>query len=479
MKSAHALTVALLGLAVFGGFIPAQAQPAQNASAPAPKLSEATLQAVPVQRKITPGLVVPGTPANLNLSITMRYGPEKPGTVLLLMPGYLGGAGSFDRLARQLVALDPKLAVWAVDRRSNMLEPQNVLKQASRANLEKIVVDGLPLLPPEKVGFMKDWGLNVTLNDWRAAVLEARKLTPNVFIGGHSLGAALSGLYAAYDFAGQRGDNDVRGLIMLDGYPGLLGEKPVPRQEYENGATNMIGVLPGLNRLAEQPYVNEFFYGPKLASRAAAQARLAAMYPTQPAPQSFLKWPATNLAAAMSTIAQRYAFVPFLAVTAGRATNVKESPNPLPRFLGGKDSQRIDGPQNPARLIGWQVDAQTLVDPSDFARRFWLPLSDATEWYFPQRLALDVAAAQLSTRGTPYEQELPLLHNASVKLPVLGITAENGVATPADFERYAQGHITDLTVRTLPGAAHLDMTYAKSAQVAAWIVPWLQARVQR
>ncbi|RJF73260.1 alpha/beta fold hydrolase [Deinococcus cavernae] len=436
--------------------------------------TEPALQRVPVQRVLRPGLSVAGTPANLNVSITLRYGSKTPGTVLLLMPGYLGGAGSFDRLARQIVALDPKVAVWAVDRRSNLLEPQNRVRFASRAQLETLAREGLPVLPAEKVAYMKDWGLNVTLNDWRAAVQEARKLTPRVFIGGHSLGAALSGLYAAYDFGGQRGYNDVRGLVMLDGYPGLLSGNAVSPQEYQQGANNMIGPIPGTDNLASAPYVNTFFYGPQLASRAAAQARLAAQYPQAPAPpDAFLKWPATNLAAAMTTISQRYTFVPFLALTTGRATNVRETPNPLPRFLGGQDSQRIEGPQDPEKLIGWQGDAQSLTDAQDFARRFWLPLSDATEWYFPQKLALDVAAARLSTTGTPYEQTLPVLYNAAVTLPLLGISAQNGVTTDQDFQQYAEGHIKDLTLHTLPGAAHLDMTYAKSDQVARWITEWL------
>lgn len=437
--------------------------------------SEQALQAVPVRRVIQPGVVVPGTPANLNASITLRYGPAKPAKVLLLMPGYLGGAGSFDRLARQIVALDPRVAVWAVDRRSNLLEPQNQIRFASRAQLEVLARSGLPELPPEKVAFMKDWGLNTTLWDWRAAVLEARKLTPNVFIGGHSLGAALTGLYAAYDFAGKRGMDDVKGLVMLDGYPGLLSGNPVPLSDYQNGTDNIIGSLPGLNTLKNDPYVNTFYYGPNLASRAAAQARLAALYPGDPAPEkAFLPWPATNLAAAMTTLAQRYTILPFLALTTGRATNVKETPNPLPRFLGGKDSQKINGPLDPKKLIGWQTDQQSLTDPQDFVRRFWLPLSDATEWYFPQRLALDIAAARTDTAGTPYQKDLPVLYDVLVKLPLLGISAGQGVTSARDYVQYAEGHITDLTTHTLPGAAHLDITYAKSDQVARWIVDWLK-----
>ena len=99
------------------------------------------------------------------------------------MPGYLGGAGSFDRLARQIVALDPGVAVWAVDRRSNLLEPQAKLARADPATLARIVQRSA-----SNVAFMKDRGPDATLRDWRMAVLEARQLTPNVFPPRRALG---------------------------------------------------------------------------------------------------------------------------------------------------------------------------------------------------------------------------------------------------------------------------------------------------
>lgn len=434
------------------------------------------LDAVPAKRVVRPSVVVPGTPPNLNASITIRYGSAKPKTILLLMPGYLGGAGSFDRLARQIVNLDPTVAVWAVDRRSNLLEPQGTIGRASPTQLAQIVQNGLPVLPPEKVAYMSEWGLDVTLKDWRVVIQEALKITPNVYLGGHSLGAALSGLYAAYDFNGVRGYTGLRGLVMLDGYPGLLSDQAIPLSDYENGTANTIGTLPGLKNIKNNPYVNEFFYGPALASKADAQARLAAQFPDAQAPQSsFIAWPATNLAAAVSTITQRYATIPFLAITAGRATNVGEKASILPRLIGGKDTQQMTGPLDKTKLIGWETDANTLTDPRDFAKRFWTPLSDAIEWYFPQRLVLDVAAARLNTRDTPYEKTLPVWYTAAIKLPILGITAENGVAKPQDFQRYAISHPQNVTTQTLKGAAHLDMTFAKSDQVARWIVDWLRS----
>lgn len=439
-----------------------------------------SLEAVPARRAVRPGTPVRGTPAALNASVTVRYGSGSPSAVLLLMPGYLGGAGSFDRLARQIVTLQPRWAVWAVDRRSNLLEDHAPLLGRDLSALGGVVRSGVPVRSPASLPFMKDWGLDTTLRDWRAAVLEARRLTPNVFIGGHSMGGTLSGLYAAYDFGGVPGARDVRGLIMLDGLPGLMSGAPLTPDEYTQAARNPLGPLPGLNNLTRDPYVESVVFSPKLASRAAAQARLAALAPDAPAPTGGLTlFPATNLAAAMTQLEQRYALLPFLALKTGSATNASEAPNLGARLLGAAfpgagDARWIVGPQDPTRPVGWQTDPAAPTDPQDFARRFVTPLSDYSEWYFPNRLTLDLAAARTDTRGTPFEKTLPVWHGAQVALPVLGIAAARGVTTEAQYRQYAATTRATLTTRTLPDAAHLDITVTRGDQVARWISDWMQ-----
>ncbi|MBB5233567.1 alpha/beta hydrolase [Deinococcus budaensis] len=443
---------------------------------PAPA-TEVALDRVPAERVVRPGATAPGTPPDLNASITVRYGPARPRAVLLLMPGFLGGAGSFDRLARQLAALDPGLAVWAVDRRANLLEPQAQLAAADPAELARIVQRGLPVRTPASLGFLQGWGLDLTLRDWRAAVLEARALTPDVFLGGHSLGGVLAGLYAAYDFGGTPGWQDLRGLVLLDGVPGQAAFQPLTRQQYEEGYFNRALPVraPGLNALARQPYVDSFFFGPTLASRAAAQARLAASDPGAPAPAGGLtRYPATALAAGLTQLEGRYSLLPFLAVRTGQATNARTLPNPLPRLLGAaRAGEFILGARDPARPVGWQADPAAPTDPLDFVRRYWTPLADYAEWYFPQRLTLDVNAANLGTRGSPFEQELRVWHGAEVPLPILGLAAEGGLTRPEDYTRYAATTLGALTTHTLPGAAHLDITAARGDTVARWILEWL------
>lgn len=469
--------------AVLLGALCVSAAQAQAPAAP----TEAALDAVPAVRVVRTGEVVPGTPADLNASITVRYGPTKPNAVLLLMPGFLGGAGSFDRLARQIVALDGSVAVWAVDRRSNLLESGAAIANADPAELVRIVQQGIPARPTSSLTFMKNWGLDTTLRDWREAVREARTLTPNVFIGGHSLGGTLTSLYAGYDFGNapfgaaptpddQIGFKGVRGLLMLDGAPGNTTSDPISWDQYQNGSVGRLGYVPGVNKLDEIPYINSLIFNPTFASRAAAQARLAATAPDALAPAGGLvSYAATNLAAGLAQLEQQYSLLPFLTLRTGQATNAASIPNPLPRLLGAtENSQFVLGPADRSRPVGWKADADATTDPHDFVGRFWNPVSDYAEWYFPMRLSVDVGAAQLDTVGTPFATTLRVWHTRAVSTPILGIAAENGITTENDYRRFAAFTRATVTTRTLPGASHLDITVAKSDQVARWTLNWMR-----
>ncbi|MEK6328088.1 MAG: hypothetical protein AABM66_11285 [Actinomycetota bacterium] len=55
-----------------------------------------------------------------------KIGPPEASRVLVLVPGFIGGAGDFRLIARDIVSRVPDLQVWAVDRRSNALEDTSV-----------------------------------------------------------------------------------------------------------------------------------------------------------------------------------------------------------------------------------------------------------------------------------------------------------------------------------------------------------------
>src|SRR5262245_10241620 len=208
-----------------------------------------------------------GTPVNLNRVTTVRTRWEGPGqglarprAVLILIPGFLGGATSLDTIARDLVAaFRGKLEVWAVDRRPNQLEDRlGALHAADGAeepecrtsppapgcaifegaqfyfpdfdarplgdfpgprdldvDLDGVLDPQLPLtdrfgvtrgpilFSQNDVRFMAYWGLDTYFRDWKRLVLSARKLVgPGgvVLLGGHSQGTSWSTLFAAYDF---------------------------------------------------------------------------------------------------------------------------------------------------------------------------------------------------------------------------------------------------------------------------------------
>ena len=61
-------------------------------------------------------------PSKYDKAYVTKFGPRSAKSVLVLMPGFQGGAGDFTLDAREIVKRVPGLQVWAVDRRSQALE---------------------------------------------------------------------------------------------------------------------------------------------------------------------------------------------------------------------------------------------------------------------------------------------------------------------------------------------------------------------
>jgi hypothetical protein len=228
-----------------------------------------------------------GAPVDLNRVTSVRTsweGPpeRRPKIVLILIPGFLGGATTFDPLARDLVAaFRGELEVWAVDRRPNQLEDRLGSLHASAGaeepecrtsppapgcalfegaqfyfadldraplgdfpgpgdldlDLDGVLDDRLPLtdafgatrgpitMRQDDVRFMAYWGLDTYFRDWKLLVEEARRrVTPSgvVLMGGHSQGTTWSTLFAAYDFDPDPARVDA-GYALLDGLVLLEG----------------------------------------------------------------------------------------------------------------------------------------------------------------------------------------------------------------------------------------------------------------
>lgn len=223
-----------------------------------------------------------GTGVDLNHVDYVRtaYTDGHPKVILIAIPGFLGGASTFDPLARDLVrAFKGSLEVWAVDRRSNQFEDRRGALHA-RAGAEAAAGDAGALFQalsegvrfyfpgsdtdrdstpdpafelPDAFGtpssflrlsqdevrpFGAYWGVDAYARDWRELVLHARSIvgeTGLVLFGGHSMGTTWTGVFAAYDF--DPGPGVEAGYELVDGL--VLFEGGGPRQP-SAGAPSLI-----------------------------------------------------------------------------------------------------------------------------------------------------------------------------------------------------------------------------------------------
>jgi pimeloyl-ACP methyl ester carboxylesterase len=166
----------------------------------------------------------------------------KADAVVVLIPGFLGGAGSFDQLARNAVrnagARGRRIEVWALDRRANCLEDHHGVRAAARAGdvapafdyyYEGEEVEGRRFAgfkSPDEARFLEHFGLDRTVRDWytvlRREIPGQKRRARKVVCGGHSLGGPLTAAFASWDFDGDpetkrdAGYKQCRALVGLD-----------------------------------------------------------------------------------------------------------------------------------------------------------------------------------------------------------------------------------------------------------------------
>jgi hypothetical protein len=475
----------LLGLA-------ACAPALQPIPAPIPNLQD--LAAVNAERQSIAGFDEPNTPNQFNNALFVRYSLSKTGkarAVLVLMPGFLGGAANFDRFARSLVARDPTLEVWAVDRRSNQLENHTVLQQALQQRdplaawryyiRDNGKPEGFSPQDPKRLGFMGYWGLETHLEDLRRVVLLARSRAEKVYLGGHSLGAVMVSLYGGWDFAGVAGHQSVDGLLLIDGVAGRTNaETGISQAEYEAGTPGPFGIRGagqrGLESGTDLPYFSAFGFDPNGLAKLGAAALLASFDPNGDSPGGVVPYPASNLAAALVAGDDQYALVNAFAVSAGYATNAKFSINVLSWFVGGW-ALVVDGAADGARRVEWHTpapnDPNELTDPLDFATRFYNPHADFQEWYFPARLSLDIGAVGIEAPIWAREK-LRVWHVGSTKIPVLAIRGGRGIVPENGYAPLERKMGQRIDVRTLPNMTHLDVLSARANKSVDWLLEWLK-----
>ncbi len=436
-----------------------------------PRVIEHAANGVVIRREV---LVVPGptpppnpvtqgaTPASTPGMQVVRYrvdtgsaAPKPARAILLLMPGFLGGAGSFDSLARAIVrrsTADAPLEAWALDRRANLLEDRTGIEAAlAQQNADVLTgyyfagaaVNGTTFAgfqTQQQVDFESEWGMATTIDDLRAviALIPAEQRQARVVLAGHSLGASIVSQYAAWDFAGAAGHDELAGLVLIDGVTGSEGGPlALTQAQYETDGqmTTTMGTVPSVKAIREGsryfafPILEAklFPVGVGTALRATLHPDLVeADTPRNTALQTLFlmdRLPRfTNRAAFGLAFDAASCPVSIAAVNAGASTGGALTSAPSP-FGGGT----VVKPSEVTATYAWQeydqVNPREFTSLTDFALAWTRPDSDFGEWYFPLRLTLDSAVGAslvLDPAAWPVTAwNLRAIHGRELSMPVL------------------------------------------------------------
>jgi hypothetical protein len=354
-----------------------------------------------------PGASGPGPPRYDRVSYE-RFGPASAKRVLILVPGTQGGAGDFSLVGPEIVRRVKGLQVWAYERRSQALEdhtgfatgdPDRAFGYYLRG--EAIGAKRFAPVSGASVPFAREWGLKLALEDLRRVVRRARRGGRKVILGGHSLGASMAVAYAAWDFGGRPGHRDLSGLVLIDG--GLLGTFTSPQ---------LAGVRQRLTALqTADPFLDLLGTGVPWASSvlSATAAMYARLRPDARAtlidfplipPSLRAPVPTTN-EAALGYAFDRTTSPAALALIQVRAGRLATAGDPRP----------------------WQDGEVTPIQ--NLARLFGRSPVDATEWYFPVRLSLDVdGASGLGRNAVTKLLGLRPFHRRSIELPLYALQTD-------------------------------------------------------
>ena len=396
-------------------------------------------------------------PAKYDRVFVQKIGPKDAKRVLVLVPGFFGGAGGIAPVARDIVARVPGLAVWVVDRRENAFEDTSVFESGDAQtafdyylNFQYEAVRGTD------APFAGKWGLRVALGDLRKVILEARAGgRREVILGGHSLGASTTVAYAAWDFNGRPGYRDIDAMVLIDG--GLRGsfdaaDKKRARAvlaEIDGGKVfdDLLGLgLPEINGIFTEVAAQLAYERPDDPSVLQGYSLLPAAFKAP--------FPVTN-EAALGFAFDATTSPPGFELIRIRAGGLAASGDPRP----------------------WQDSELTPI--RRFAKAWAAERPNATQWYFSKRLRLDVGAMS-ALKVTPATRLLGLrpLHAKTIDVPLYAYGTD---LTGGRVERGARSlaRLSDIprwTVVADPNASHLDPISAAPSKnrFLKTVVPFLK-----
>jgi pimeloyl-ACP methyl ester carboxylesterase len=368
----------------------------------------ASASKISVSRKWMPAPAAPGTPTAFNLKGfhlhknldlnqvgVIKVGSKKAKNVLVFEPGTSAGAAYIVPFAKSLVERLPGWQVWSVERRENLLEDQSRLNKAKHGKAtpqevfhyylgwlteSPVQKPHMNLLPAKEVGFAKEWGMNVAVEDLHTVVESAKALGGKVALAGHSLGGSVVTAYATWDFAGQPGADGLSALVYDDGGS---GPTPVSREKAEEELTKLSKA--GSPWLAfggiGSPFLGLFSsLGAMSTLQAPEEASLAEGFSLLPAD---LK--PTNGKGELIPVTNEAEF--------GFGVNVGSSPASLIAAQvhagqGLEETAKEDG------LTGW--NGSGAISPlrryAEMLAGSGISGADGDEWYFPERLTIDTGA---------------------------------------------------------------------------------------
>jgi pimeloyl-ACP methyl ester carboxylesterase len=421
------------------------------------------------------------TPSALNRSRFVRYrvdasAPKPARAIVIMMPGFLGGAGSFDPLARALVrrskddAAGP-IEVWAIDRRSNLLEDthgsdvaevRQDTSYAERYYVEGEAVEGKTFAgfkDQSDLPFESEWGMATTIDDLRAVVslVPAAERKGRVVLLGHSLGATIAEAYASWDFleggaggGSTRGFDELAGLVLIDGVSDHELDAPSAFDTTAYTATEPGDVAggggafssPNLAKIRKyQPFISLPFLGVAVYEQAERMAMAATFAPAAPRLEDgdltntlaiVLGLTSAQIPKLTNEAAFGFAFddascnVVIAGVSCGAG---KGGPVASYDSLFGP---KLIHPSDPTASYTWvpydQTSPTELTDLRDAARSWYFgPGLNFAEWYFPARLTLDasfVGSLNIAESDLRTTYGLRARHGAALDLPILALAAQ-------------------------------------------------------
>jgi len=394
----------------------------------------APAQAQPTRFETFDGYPSPGTPAELNKVGVLEIGPRGAQNILVLNPGTSASAAYFAPLARTIVSRVPGWQVWAVERRENQLEDQSVIDQVKAGTTtpreafdyylgwlaDDSITNHFQLIPDDQVGYAREWGMQVEIEDLRRVVLEAQRRGRKVVVGGHSLGGSITTAYATWDFDGQVGASGLAGLVFIDG---ASGPTPVSADDATASLAALATASPWLTFGGiTAPFTGLFNSTGSLG---------ALLDPNSPSVgQAFPLLPANLKPPIPVTNIAQY----------GYALDTETSPPSLAAAQAHIGHLAASGDPR-----GWD-QAGEITPIRRFAAMFagyGLKGLDGTAWYHPQRLTIDSGAVAAG--------------NANPAQEVLDVHATHGHDLPRDLKMYAFG-------AALGGTRVLDATRVLAQQ---------------